>query len=211
MAKATPPAASSTTVWTGQNVVILLTLLISLSGGIPGIINLIDYFKRPPNLLFTYHGLPIGDSEDRIHPETGVTVVGDIINQGKEPFYPRQWKLEFAMKDGSVLHMMPHVLFKGMHGSGHGTAFKLDSTAKDFTEVGVIAPGERIYGNISFVTSEMKGDDIYANKTSTTLTCIGQDGKAFPFEMKKQPLVEPGEHEIVYPNTGMSVSKDSTQ
>lgn len=150
-------------------------LIISLVGGVPGVINIWDWANEQPK--FQFHAESLTDGEyfrDGVPPFYFFLITGAIYNDGKTPLFPATFVLEAEFPDTTFrigATVIDSSLFKG---KSAGIKMHFDSpSARDLLRVIRVNSADAVYGALLFQirTINLKQYNINTCK-SLKITCI---------------------------------------
>ena len=114
--------------WIQENLLTILALVIALSGGVPGCINLIDYLNKKP--VFSFKAKAIGVSVYTIQQEkknvVHIALAGSLFNSGEKPLFVDRFELYVKINGEKV--KATSLYMKGLKGyvQPNGTVFEGD-------------------------------------------------------------------------------------
>src|SRR6267142_5359170 len=134
----------------------IITLSVALSGGVPGILSLVDHIDQKRVVSFDFFKVQPGTidlSEEDIGETKGCFLIsGVIINAGERPLYPKAYRLQ--IKSNNVLNwpvasQIPDTL-DGCLKDGSFFRYK-NLRANDIFQLKIINAHEIYYGSLFFV------------------------------------------------------------
>jgi hypothetical protein len=145
---------------------------LSLIGGVPGGINIINWYRDKPE--FGFHGLMFFDGlTDAAHPESKYFMLsGAIYNDGNKPLFPISFKLTIKFKEADstlVLNSFPMIDSLSVHGEDKNKVIVFKNQA-DLLKIVRINSNDALYGALFFpaINRQYDWNDIESRK----LTCI---------------------------------------
>ena len=173
---------SNITDFTKKPIVIILTVLTALLGGIPVIITTINYFNQKPELKFS-----LGTTQDAtmIYPNGQKIgfffITCSVVNIGTKPLFPAQFHV-FVKYNDKETELNPSLVPADFHGhTDDSIHFKYkNSSENDLLKVKKISPDEVNYGNLFFVTTEDVVKEYQKTKNRfIKINCVDVFGKTY--------------------------------
>jgi hypothetical protein len=158
--------------------VIPVTIIVSIFGGGPGLISIIQFFTNKPGFEFHPKNVAKGTFYNQFNlPMNYLLVTGAIYNPGERPLFPFDFALEATYK-GRVVYLKPLALVDTIaqkaiyknHVSFIKEPFELLKTAR-------VNAHDIVYGTLCFVTSYGGYEKVDADKI--VLKCMGIDKKLY--------------------------------
>jgi hypothetical protein len=182
------------------NWVALLSLIIALIGGVPGIVSLVEQFHKRPTFLFTLVHTIIGTWINPEWPKPGVVILitGTIANEGDRSLVPSQFNLRAKTEQGWIL-FEKQLIRENEEFPGVDQVFRIEDAEKHDLQrfKGSITNGNPAYGHLKFITNkasegaftrdsiiafEIRCDDIFGKEYRCKVNVKGEggSGKTFP-------------------------------
>lgn len=165
---------------------IIITLLLTIFGalgGIPGIIQWIEYQHKKPVFNFkseTYLDGVMEDSIKKTH-QTFIMLTGILLNEGENNLFPNYFKAAFVDKDGNIkeelINIVPPKNFVAHFGKSPSVGY---DSVNDLQQIRIVTHQEPIYGSFMFGTKFYKEqllNLIENEEISVKLSCVEVDGK----------------------------------
>jgi len=190
-----------------ENWIALTSLVVALTGGVPGILAAIQHFRRQARFRFTVAGFMGGEIVDQVANVTAAMIVlsGAIANEGDRPLSPSAFRLwvrlrrrwvEFASRP-----IPPDVTFPS---ENQDIRFE-NAASKDLLKVpATIEPGDAAHGHLMFLRDGIDPMEIRRSRPlRMKLQCHDAFGRIHKVRLKL-PLDTSGE--IVHPRLGISAA-----
>lgn len=156
--------------WVIMTAITIITIIISICGGIPGIINIIKWSRERPLFRYVQDVITYGGFLQNGVPYDFIMLNGAIHNNGEKPLFPASFILQITFHDKELkLKSMP--LVQEVFSQGTKGLIKLKSeNPKDLLSVIKLEPKESIYGTLIFPYP--KGMFIREDIHILTIICI---------------------------------------
>jgi len=167
-----------------QNWVALLSLIIALIGGAPGIIAILNYFRQKSIFDYTLAGMIFGESPNN----KGCILIlsGTILNAGDKPLVPASFDLE--VKIGKNWNKMTRMLIPNNSKFGSKEyviqikePWKNDLQKNNMT-ITQITPS---YGHLMFTNKTLKKKVFKNNQIIYKIICTDIFGKKYTLKLPK--------------------------
>lgn len=198
-----------------DNWLALLSFIIALLGGVPGILSAISHFKNKPKFHYDLANIimgEIGTDESDIR-NSMLLLSGTVANEGPQPLSPKHFELSININ--GQWKLFDRILIP------EGPQFSSDVQDIQISEPwkrdlqkysGAINRGVPIHGFLMFISKDMSLEEIRelidSNLHPLKITCIDIYNKKYDFELKPESFKI--EDSAIYPKHGVSVSKKIT-
>ena len=194
-----------------ENWLALLSLVIALLGGVPGIITAITHFKNKPKFYYSLANVVTGElhRDDKDTHDSMILLSGTVANDGPQPLSPDHFEL--SMEINGVWRSFERSLIpEGAQFQSNEQDIQIKEPWKrDLQKFsGGINKGQPIHGFLMFVSTTITAEQIREsinNDNRMKLTCIDIYKKEHSMVFK--PEVRKNSVNTVYPKHGVSISK----
>ncbi len=162
---------------------IKIALVISLFGGVPGIINIWNWTHEKPKFFFYSASITNGQFLQR--PQNGppfhvqfILLSGALYNNGSKPLFPTNFELFLSYNDGRPdLRLASAPLPDSQFRASLGIPFKVDSGAqRDLLRIFRVNPSDANYGVLFF---GVKSESVIFGYNKVKISCIDITGKKY--------------------------------
>ena len=161
-------------------IVIVIGIIITLFGGIPGICSTIDYFNKGPKFHYYSTSMVAGNSEPG--KKQIIFIFGTIFNDGKSPLLVNGFELNMSV-NGKNYSCTPYRIPEKLNLLGDSNILDYkDAAKKDFVLIKTINPLVPITGDLLFSTDAPGQEIIKPHHVHYTLTCIDLSGNRYDSE-----------------------------
>lgn len=165
-----------------KNNKVLTLVLVSLLGGIPGIINIHDWATDKPEFLFHIQGHsnaidngPVGTMRKYYF------IYGAIYNPGKQPLFPTNFHLKVKLNNGQIVEAFAMMIDDKSRSAINKTqgpaAVRLSETTVDLMQTTRVNAKDAQYGVLLFPFGYTDND--FSTPKSFTITCTDITQKGF--------------------------------
>jgi hypothetical protein len=187
-----------------------VTLAIAVSGGVPGLITLVDWIRNKPKFHFTLVHMFYAEDSDESDPTMLLVLIGSAANRGNVPLVPGCFDLE-AIVDGRLitfhrLLLTGDIIRAKMAETGHPVQIRLEGGESRNLNAyeGAIPSNAAIHGHLAFTTQEIRCKD-FSTREELELVVICRD----VFNKKHKCYVEldlsDSKADVIHPQQGYSL------
>lgn len=186
--------------------VVILSLIFGTIGGVPGIINIADYFSKKPTYTYRFSHIVSADIRDTFknNIESVCIINGAIVNNGERPFFISSFNADLYF-DGTHYELnkkaIPKNLNQGIGKFGNLITFE-NLQEKDFQLITKIPGNELIYGSLMFGLPSSIPSNFDFNACKIKLTCIDIDGNEYKTYINPIKDIDPN---LSFPKSGVYV------
>jgi len=191
-----------------ENWIAILSVVIALTGGVPGIISILDYFKNKPILSYRLVNIITGAFRDETsgREKTMLFLTGTISNEGSNVLTPSYFELKGSL-DSQTLNFEKQLIPETLNfGSEKQSILLTDPSKNDLQKFNsTVNTGMPLYGHLMFYTSDIGLNELQANlkQLKLILICIDVFGKKHKVPIHLQ-LNSSGN--IEYPKHGVKIT-----
>ena len=191
-----------------KNWIAILSLVVALIGGIPGIISVLNYFKDKPILSYRLVNLITGAYLDESSGEekTILFLTGTLSNEGSKVLTPAYFELKGSL-DGEKLKFEKRLIPENVNfGSDRQSILATDPSKNDLQKFNsTISTGIPLHGYLLFYTSDIALDKLQKNleKLKLILVCIDVFEKKYKVSINLQLNNGGG---VEYPKHGLKIT-----
>jgi len=186
-----------------KNWIALLSLIIALTGGIPGLISLIVFYYKRPIFKFTLVNVIIGTciNPEWEKPGTAILLTGTLSNDGEKPLIPSVFDLKIKTKKGRFL--FERLLMNNIEEfPSESHIIKIENPKENDLQRfrGSIDKSNPVYGHLKFIiNTNLNFNDIISYK----LQCMDFSGHKYYCSIKREN--NNLNASMVYPKHGLTV------
>lgn len=180
-------------------------LLISLIGGIPGLINIWNWAHQSPTFVLHVEDLADGWATMNNHRFRFYLIAGAIYNGGTEPLFPQYFDLKIELEDTTLTIRSLPIKDTSLIGTNtyDNSKTNLGNVSKnDLTKLIKISPMDANFGIIFFPFPYMEGHDFNGFK-SVKISCTDILGTTRTYTLDVS-LINKNEHYYFSPKTGVN-------
>ena len=191
-----------------ENWIVIVSVVIALIGGVPGVISIVDYFKNKPILSYRLVNIITGAFFDEASgkEKTMLFLTGTISNQGSSVLTPAYFELKGSL-DYQTLNFEKQLIPETIDfGSEKQSILVTDPSKNDLQKFNsTVSTGMPLYGHLLFYTYDIGlarlQDDI--KNLKLTLICIDVFGKKHKVPIHLQLKIG---DDKVYPKHGVEIT-----
>ena len=167
-----------------NNSIALISLLVALIGGVPGVIAAINHFKNKIIFDFKVEGFIVGNSNRGKFPF--VFLVGTVTNAGNKPLVPNTYDLEIKMSKKWIKLKKMAIPANSTFGNDVQVMNIPDAHEKDLLRIKQnVTTSSPAYGCLMFTTDEISLGELKDNEYTLRLTCFDVFSKKHEMELPK--------------------------
>lgn len=186
-----------------QHWIALLSLLVALIGGVPGIIAVVDHLRKRPIFRFTLVNVITG--RDAAKDQTIVLLTGTATNEGNKPLTPALFELR-VRSHRAWLTFDKALIPEGARFSSDTQSITVaDPSKHDLQRLSAsISPETPLYGHLLFVSSAVSLDALRSQESPDwRLTCVDVFDRRHEARLQ---LPKDDGRGLVFPKHGVTVS-----
>lgn len=184
-----------------QNWVAIFSLMFALVGGIPGIIEVIKFFRQKSIFNYSLSGIIIGNFIDS---SLMFFLYGTILNAGDKPLVPNYFDLE--AKINNKWHKLDRQLIpKNVRFGSDVQEIQLDKPWEhDLQKLKTpVTYRDPAYGHLMFISKTLRKETLMNNQTKLKLICVDTFGKKYYYEF---PMISSStKNGVSYPKHGVTI------
>jgi len=183
----------------------ILTLLIAVSGGIPGMISISNYMQSRPKFGFEPEGILRGELPPYNKTAHFIMLIGTVTNSGNKPLNPKGFSLEIKVDDKWMPLRAMAIPETFIFGSEEQNIDIKEPSRMDLQErKEPILIGEPARGCLLFESNELIETTLEENNSITfRLTCVDIFNRNYAFTAAR-PFGEI-DQQVKYPKFGITV------
>ncbi|MFO7559884.1 MAG: hypothetical protein R6X10_13705 [Desulfobacterales bacterium] len=161
-----------------ENWIAILSLIIALAGGIPGILAIVNQIKAHPVLSFQLVNIITGQQLNPITNQTTtmVLITGTASNEGDVAMTPAYFELAGTINNKKIEFEKTLIQGNPKFYSEEQSISVDEPSKKDLQRYGgTISKGMPLYGHLMFLAHNISLDDLRSNLDRLKLSLIGVD------------------------------------
>lgn len=195
-----------------ENWLALISLIVALVGGVPGLILVFNEWKARPKLAaYLYHLIPIQVSDVHGRTLVGLVLHVAIANRGKEPLLPLVFQLECKISKKWVPFEAGSIP-EGFKIDGIGWQYEYTNVAENDIQKQKkpISRESVLSGFIAFVSKEISFDELNAvyMQMPIKIKCIDIFDQAHELVLKNDLMPNSYKHTGIPPGEGVRVKRN---
>lgn len=168
----------------------IVTVIIALMGGIPGVITVINHFDKRPKFSFYLVSQIFGIMEKNNNEYAFTILTGTASNKGSEPLTPDHFELRVRV-DGKWYSFQGMYIPQNVSYESDFQDIKLERAwERDLQKVSSpINQGVPLYGHLQFFSDQISRDQIWMSQEKITFEIMCKDifGKEYKVKRKISP------------------------